>query len=184
MNDELAFTNFAVEITGGASDLSAYRVNGIYGGFQLTHHQGQQEELLEIVLSYDVSTLQENRILHAVAFSSTRWNHNPGRHTDALIDAFDGQGNLILEEGRGHKGNRLKQKFWIFNELVLQASIVGSLSIDTAGRGGKWNLRRRYKTRTLGPGEVVPEPNSALLLGCGMIGLASYARQRRRAGNA
>ncbi len=177
-NEQLIFTNFDVSITNGSQDLTEYQIRDLGRGFRIQHRLGKQAEPTNIVLSYDVTTSSQSLVLHAMRLSSSKWSRHGGNNS-VSVEAYD-DGDLILDEERKGSGRRLKGKYWAFSDITSSASIVESISIDTSKKGFKWHLRRRYKTKKIDPGSVVPEPNTALLLGGGMVALASYAQRRRR----
>ena len=173
---KLIFSNFQVEISGGSQDLSEYRVQALGNGFKLFGEStGPQVEFLDITLSYDVATAQENLVLTAMAVASLGWNKFGGNLVD--VDAFNRTGDQILDERRDTRSKKMKYKFWRFSEVASSASVVESIRIDKTIKGDRWHLKRRFKTGKVEPG-VVPEPNTALMLGLGMIGLASYAQRK------
>ncbi|MCP4040214.1 MAG: hypothetical protein GY733_24935, partial [bacterium] len=87
----------------GSQDLTEYQIRKLGRGFKIQHKQGKQDELTDIVLTYDVATTSRSLVLHALGLSSSKWS----RHGDnsVAIEAYD-DGDLILEEERGRGNGR------------------------------------------------------------------------------
>ncbi|MDP6980195.1 MAG: PEP-CTERM sorting domain-containing protein [Myxococcota bacterium] len=172
INEELVFTNWAVEVSGGSQNLEDYAIQQLWDGFKIRSEAAPMDEVLEIVLTYDVTTLRDTLALDATGFTVT----DSDRGASALLDAFNGDGASILQDGRVGNNAHLEIPFWTFTEIARTAAVVEHIAVDAEEFGGKWVLRHRFKTI---PVEPIPEPNTALLLGAGMVGLARYARKRR-----
>lgn len=180
-NGELLFSDFQVQISGGSDDLSGYNVKLRSNGFKLYGQRTDQaSEFLDITLSYDVATTSESRVLASVGIASSKWN----KHSDneLALQVMNEGGGLILDESRDTNGKRMKNKYWSYSETVDTVRVVETIRISRFSKKGKWNLRRRFKTTKGSAPDFtpVPEPNTAMLVGLGIIGLASYARRNGR----
>ena len=70
------------------------------------------------------------------------------------------------------------REYYYFSERVASARVTEVITIDPSSEEEDWELRRRFKVKDgFAP---VPEPNTALMVGFGIAGIAGYARKRRR----
>jgi len=172
-NEEVVFTNFAVDISGGSEDLEDYAIQTSLDGFKISSEVAPIAATLEIVLTYDVTTA-----LETLAFDSAGFNvANGDVPVDSLLEIYNGQGQSIIEDGRVGNNAHVEIPFWVFTETARTAYVVQRMTVDLNELDGGWIVRNRFKTTDVPP--PVPEPNTALLLGTGMVGLARYARRRR-----
>jgi hypothetical protein len=61
---------------------------------------------------------------------------------------------------------------------VVSARVTEVITIDPSSKGKHWKLNRRFKIEK--GFTLIPEPNTALMFGFGIAGIAGYARKRRR----
>lgn len=181
-NGKLLFGNFQVEITGGSTDLSDYRVKKLKRGFKVYGKKtGSQDELLDIRLTYDVDTVSSQRSIKSAGLSSKRWTKYD--ESSVVFEAFSDDGSSILSESRSHEGSKMKDnQYWAFNPRTGSMSIEETISISKVNKGKKWNLKHSFETTKHAPIAPVPEPSTALLLAMGMVGVATHAQKKRNRG--
>jgi len=173
----LRFSDFAVEISGGDADISDYELAGKFSGFEIYGDGiGQQSETIDIRLSYNVETLELDHRLIAVGLSSEEWNEYGGN--TASIEVFGSEGQVIASGTRLEDSEEFDREYYYFSERVASARVTEVITIDPSSEEEDWELRRRFKVKDgFAP---VPEPNTALMVGFGIAGIAGYARKRRR----
>ena len=173
----LRFSNFAVEISGGDADISDYELAGKFSGFEIYGDGiGQQSETIDIRLSYNVEPLLLDSRLIAVGLSSFKWNMYGGN--TASIEVFGSEDQVIASGTRLEDGSNFSREYYDFSEFVASAPVIEVITIDASSQGKSWEMQRRF---TVGKGfEPIPEPNTALMVGFGIAGIAGYARKRRR----
>jgi hypothetical protein len=173
----LRFSDFAVEISGGDADISDYELKGNFKGFTVYGGGiGKQTETIDIRLTYNVETLRLDHRLIAVGLSWYKWNLYGGN--SASIEVFGSEGQVIASGTRLEDRNIFHREYLYFSELVASARVTEVITIDPSSKGKHWKLNRRFKIKKgFAP---VPEPNTALMVGFGIVGIAGYARKRRR----
>ena len=172
----LLFSDFAVEISGGDTDISDYELEGKSDGFEISADDiDSQTETIDIRLTYNVETLRVDHRLIAVGLSSGKWNEYGGN--TASIEVFGSEGQLIASGTRLEDSEEFDREYHYFSELVASARVTEVITIDPSNEEEDWELRRRFKVeKGFTP---IPEPNSTLMLGFGIAGIAGYARKRR-----
>lgn len=174
---DLLFSNFAVEVSGGDGDPSEFRVKAKFDGFTL--YGGTPgvplTEDLDIRLTYDVETARQGLVMTAVGLSSDKWNPLGGNV--AAIEASNEGGQVIGFGTRIEDAKRFALDFHALSEVVMSLSISEEIHIDDSIQK-TWELKRHFRVEQGYPTTSVPEPNTALLLGLGMAGIASYSRRR------
>jgi hypothetical protein len=173
----LLFSDFAVEISGGDADISDYELEGKSDGFEISGDDiDSQSETIDIRLSYNVETLELDHRLIAVGLSSEEWNEYGGN--TASIEVFGSEGQVIASGTRLEDSEEFDREYYYFSERVASARVTEVITIDPSSEEEDWELRRRFKVKDgFAP---VPEPNTALMVGFGIAGIAGYARKRRR----
>jgi hypothetical protein len=173
----LRFSDFAVEISGGDADILDYELKGNFNGFKIYGDGiGQQTETVDIRLTYNVESLLLDRRLTAVGLSSYKWNMYGGN--TASIKVFGSDDQVIAFETRLEDRQNFDLEYYDFSEFVVSARVTEVIRIDPSSKGKSWELQRRF---TVGKGfDPVPEPNTALMVGLGIVGISGYARKRRR----
>lgn len=173
LNEEVVFTNFAVEINGGSQNIEDYAIQQLIDGFKVTG-PASPGEVIDIVLRYDVTTTQEDLALWVAGFTVI----DSDQGVSSTLEAYNLLGQSILEPKQTKNG--ISPNFYAFTEVTRQAAIVQRMNIDLGQYGGgEWIVRNRFKTLQVDDiPPPVPEPNTALLLGFGIAGLARYARKR------
>ena len=173
----LRFSDFAVAISGGDADISDYELKRKSDGFRIYGDDiGRQTETIDIRLSYNVETLELDHRLIAVGLSSEEWNEYGGN--TASIEVFGSEGQVIASGTRLEDSEEFDREYYYFSERVASARVTEVITIDPSSEEEDWELRRRFKVKDgFAP---VPEPNTALMVGFGIAGIAGYARKRRR----
>ena len=173
----LLFSDFAVEISGGDADISDYELEGKSDGFEISGDDiDSQTETIDIRLTYNVETLRVDYRLIAVGLSSGKWNEYGGN--TASIEVFGSEGQVIASGTRLEDSEEFDREYYYFSERVASARVTEVITIDPSSEEEDWELRRRFKVKDgFAP---VPEPNTALMVGFGIAGIAGYARKRRR----
>jgi hypothetical protein len=173
----LRFSDFAVEISGGDADISDYELEGKSDGFEISGDDiDSQTETIDIRLTYNVETLRVDYRLIAVGLSSGKWNEYGGN--TASIEVFGSEGQVIASGTRLEDSEEFDREYYYFSERVASARVTEVITIDPSSEEEDWELRRRFKVKDgFAP---VPEPNTALMVGFGIAGIAGYARKRRR----
>ena len=173
----LLFSDFAVEISGGDADISDYELEGKSDGFEISGDDiDSQTETIDIRLTYNVETLRVDYRLIAVGLSSEEWNEYGGN--TASIKVFGSEGQVIASGTRLEDSEEFDREYYYFSERVASARVTEVITIDPSSEEEDWELRRRFKVKDgFAP---VPEPNTALMVGFGIAGIAGYARKRRR----
>ena len=181
-NGNLRFSNFAVEISGGSDDLSVYRVSDRFDGFKIFGPETEtQEDFLNIRLSYDVEDIREETAMVSVGLSSNRWN--PEQTNSAFIEVFDEYGESLVSDLVELTTSDFGADDAYFSEYSVHVSVFEDIKIDKSENAEKWNLNRRFRSKKKIPMDPVPEPNTALLVSMGIVGLAAVGRRRgKRAG--
>ena len=181
-NDNLRFSNFAVEISGGSDDLSVYKVRERFDGFIIYGPEtDEQDDFLNIRLSYDVEDIREETAMVSVGLSSTQWN--PEQTNSAFIEVFDEYGESLVSDLVELKTSDFGADDAFFSEYSVSVSVFEDIKIDKSENAEKWNLNRRFRSKKKIPMDPVPEPNTALLVSMGIVGLAAVSRRRgKRAG--
>lgn len=178
-NDNLRFSNFAVEITGGSDDLSDYRVRSRWSGFKIYGPKtGKQDDFLNIRLSYDVENLEEDMAMVSVGLSSTRWNSK--RTNSAFIEVFDEDGESLVSDLVERRKPKFSADYAAFSEQSMRVSVFEDIKIDKSEKAKKWSLNRRFRSKKKIPMDPIPEPNTALLVSMGIVGLAAVGRKRAK----
>ena len=173
----LRFSDFAVEISGGDADISDYELEGKSDGFEISGDDiDSQTETIDIRLTYNVETLRLDHRLLAVGLSFYKWNTYGGN--SASIEVFGSEGQVIASGTRLEDSEEFDREYYYFSERVASARVTEVITIDPSSEEEDWELRRRFKVKDgFAP---VPEPNTALMVGFGIAGIAGYARKRRR----
>ncbi len=174
----LRFSDFAVEISGGDVDISDYELKGSFKGFTIYGDDiDKQTETIDIRLTYNVETLRLDHRLIAVGLSFYKWNTHGGGNS-ASIEVFGSEGQVIASGTRLEDWNIFHREYHYFSELVASARVTELITIDPSRKWKHWKLNRRFKAKDgFAP---IPEPNTALMFGFGIAGIAGYARKRRR----
>lgn len=173
----LRFSNFQVEITGGNADLSKYKIQGRFNGFKLYGAKPRvEDEALNIRLSYDVETVRSDHAMTAVGLSSHKWNKYGGNV--AFIEVLNQAAEEIASGTRIEDRKKFDRIYYDFSEFAQFASVNEEIRIDKSGKK-KWKLKRRFLVNNDYIPAPIPEPNTALMLGLGMAGFATYSRRRR-----
>jgi len=176
---KLTFGGFDIALSGvGPLDLEDYAVWETEDGFGVSGSKGTGFRGLNISLAYDVTVMDEFAI---AAISVEIGRHDSVGINGARLRASSGEDELGTALWRKFSSKSSSTEIDDLGEGVSSMSALESIVILAGDDMSEWSSLRSFASVMSDDGNTsVPEPSTAMMLGLGLVCLASFARNHSR----